>query len=72
MYWFYIYGCAFCIFFKKSLPILMPWKYSPMLSSGSLYIWISSDANSWLTEKDPDAGKDWRQKKRVTEEEMVG
>ena len=29
-------------------------------------------AKSWLTRKDPDAGKDWRQKeKRVTENEMV-
>ena len=31
------------------------------------------DANSWLTGKDLDARKDWRQKgKRVTEDEMVG
>ena len=31
------------------------------------------DANSWLTGKDPDAGKDGRQKvKRATEDEMVG
>ena len=30
------------------------------------------DANSRLTGKDPDAGKDWRQKeKRMAEEEMV-
>ena len=29
------------------------------------------DAKSQLTGKDPDAGKDWRQK-RVTEDEMVG
>ena len=29
-------------------------------------------ANSWLIGKDPDAGKDWRQKEeRVTEYEMV-
>ena len=26
----------------------------------------------WLTGKGPDAGKDWRQKKWMTEEEMVG
>ena len=38
----------------------------------------STDANSWLIGKDPDAGKDWRQKKRAieknrgTEDEMVG
>ena len=31
------------------------------------------DLNSWLTGKDPDAGKDWRQKEKgATEDEMVG
>ena len=31
------------------------------------------DAKSWLTWKDPDAGKDWRQEeKEMTEDEMVG
>ena len=31
------------------------------------------DVKNWLTEKDPDAGKDWRQEeKRMTEDEMVG
>ena len=31
------------------------------------------DGKSWFIGKDPDAGKDWRQKeKRVTEDEMVG
>ena len=31
------------------------------------------DSKSWLTWKDPDAGKDWRRgKKRKTEDEMVG
>ena len=29
------------------------------------------DVNSWLIGRDPDAGKDWRQNKRVTEDEMV-
>ena len=30
-------------------------------------------AKNWLTGKDPDAGKDWRQEKKVTtEDEMVG
>ena len=28
--------------------------------------------NEWLFGKDPDAGKDWRQEKRMTEDEMVG
>ena len=30
------------------------------------------DAKNWLTRKDPDAGKDWRQEKGMTEDEMVG
>ena len=31
-----------------------------------------SDAKSWLIGKDPDAGKDWRREKGLTEDEMVG
>ena len=31
-----------------------------------------SDAKNWLIRKDPDAGKDWRQEKGMTEDEMVG
>ena len=31
-----------------------------------------SDVNDWLIWKDPDAGKDWRQEKGTTEDEMVG
>ena len=30
------------------------------------------DAKTWLIWKDPDAGKDWRQEKGMTEDEMVG
>ena len=30
------------------------------------------DAKSWLIRKDPDAGKDWGQKEKGTEDEMVG
>ena len=30
------------------------------------------DAKNWLIWKDPDAGKDWSQEKRMTEVEMVG
>ena len=30
------------------------------------------EAKSWLTRKDPDAGKDWGQEKGTTEDEMVG
>ena len=31
-----------------------------------------SDAKTWLIRKHPDAGKDWRQEKWMTEDEMVG
>ena len=30
------------------------------------------DGKSWLTGKDPDAGRDWRQEKGMTEDQMVG
>ena len=30
------------------------------------------DVKSWLTGKDPDAGKDWRREKGTAEDEMVG
>ena len=36
----------------------------------ALILW-PPDANSWLTGKAPDAGKDWSQKKWVAEDEMV-
>ena len=32
----------------------------------------SPDAKNWLIGKDPDAGKDWRQEKGMTEDEIVG
>ena len=37
----------------------------------TLILW-SPDVKSWLIGKDSDAGKDWGQDKRVTEDEMVG
>ena len=30
------------------------------------------DSKNWLIGEDPDAGKDWRQEKGTTEDEMVG
>ena len=36
-----------------------------------LIVW-PPDAKSWLTGRDPDAGKDWRQEKGTTEDEMIG
>ena len=37
-----------------------------------LHVHVVHDAKNWLIGKDPDAGKDWRQKKRMIEDEMVG
>ena len=43
-----------------------------MLNLKLLILW-PPDAKSWLTWKDPDAGKDWRwEEKGTTEDEMVG
>ena len=40
--------------------------------AGAPILW-SPDAKSWLIRKDPDAGKDWRQKEKgTTEDETVG
>ena len=39
--------------------------------AGTPVLWLP-DAKNWLTGKDPDAGKDWRQEEKgVTEDEMV-
>ena len=43
-----------------------------MLQLKLLILWLP-DAKNWLIGKDPDAGKDWRQKEKgTTEDEMVG
>ena len=34
-------------------------------------LWLP-DVKNWLIWKDPDAGKDWRQENRMTEDEMIG
>ena len=50
-----------------------PWIFTGRTDAETeaLTLW-PPDANSWLTGKDPDSGKDWGQeKKRVTEDELV-
>ena len=42
-----------------------------MLKLKLLILW-PPDVKNWFTGKDPDAGKDWRQEKGTTEDEMVG
>ena len=44
---------------------------SPDAEAETPILW-PPDAKSWLIWKDPDAGKDWRQEKGTTEDEMVG
>ena len=47
------------------------WIFTGRTGAEAPILW-PPDAKSRLTEKDPDAGKDWRQKeKQVTEDEMV-
>ena len=48
-----------------------PWIFIGRTDAEALILW-PPDVKSQLTEKDPDTGKDWRQKeKRATEDEMV-
>ena len=37
----------------------------------ALILW-PPDAKSWLTRKDPDAGKDWGKEEKGKEDEMIG
>ena len=69
---------ASACFLRDSKTAIQPWifthrtdtklKYNTSVQSTILW---PHDVKSWLTGKDPDAGKDWRQKKRAAEDEMV-
>ena len=49
-----------------------PWIFTGRTEAETPILW-PLDAKSWLTGKDPDAGKDWGQEeKEETEDEMVG
>ena len=47
------------------------WIFIGKTDAESPVLW-PPDAKSWLIGKDPEAGKDWRQEKGTTEDEMVG
>ena len=47
-----------------------PWIFIGRTVVEAPILW-PADENSWLIGKDPSAGKDWRQKKGVAEDEMV-
>ena len=47
------------------------WIFIGKTSAEALTLW-PRDAKNWLTVKDPDAGKDWRQEEKgMTEDEVV-
>ena len=48
-----------------------PWIFTGRTGFEDPILW-PPDAKNRLTRKDPDAGKDWRQEKGTTEDEMVG
>ena len=49
-----------------------PWLFTGKTDAEAPVLW-PPDAESWLSRKDPDAGKDWRQEEKgLTEDEMVG
>ena len=60
---------------KKIKPVNLkgnqPWTFNSRTDAEALILW-PPDAKSQLIGKDPDAGKDWKQKeKRTAENEMV-
>ena len=48
-----------------------PWIFTGRTDAEAPILW-PPDGKSWLIGKDPDAGKDWRQKeKRATEDKII-
>ena len=67
-----------CLLDCKEIKPVLPKGNQPWLFIGSTdaeaegpILW-PLDAKNWLIGKDPDAGKDWKQEKWITEDEMVG
>ena len=60
---------------KEIKPIILkgnqPWIFTGRTDADAPIFW-PPDVKSWLIRKDPDVGKDWRQEKGATEDEMVG
>ena len=63
--------------FKEIKPV-SPKENQPWIFIGGMdaeaetpILWLP-DAKNWLIWKDSDAGKDWRQEKGMTEDEMAG
>ena len=82
-----IKNCCFWTVVLKTLKILLDCKKIKPVNSKGNQAWMfigrtdaeaetpilwPPDVKNWLIRKDPDAGKDWRQEKGTTENEMVG
>ena len=80
--------CFWTVVLEKTLEGPLDWKKIKLVNPKGNQSWIfigrtdaeteapilcPLDAKNWLTGKDPDSGKDWRQEEKgITEEEMVG
>ena len=79
--------CFWIVVFEKSLESPLDCKEIQPVNPKGNQFWIFSgrtdakaetpilgppDVKNWLIGEDTDAGKDWRQEKRTTEDEMVG
>ena len=80
--------CFWIVMLEKTLESLLDSKEIKPVNPKGNQLWIHigttdaeaeapilwpPDAKSWLTRKDPDSGKDWRQEENgMTEDEMVG
>ena len=61
-----------CVFKAMVFPVgNQSWIFFGQTDAEAPVLW-SPDVKNWLTGKDPEAGKDWRQEKGMTEDEMVG
>ena len=57
---------------RKILPFVTTFFIGRTEAEAETSILWPPDTKNWLVGKDPDAGKDWRQEKGTTEDEMVG
>ena len=79
--------CFWTVVFKKTLESPLDCKETQPVNPKGNQSWIfigrtdaeaetpilwPHDMKNWFIGKDPDAGKDWRQEKGITEDEMVG
>ena len=79
--------CFWTVVLKKTLESPLDYKEIKLVNAKGNQSWVftgrteaeaevpilwSPDAKNWLTGKDPDAGKDWRQENGTIEDEMVG